>query len=396
MLLSIALIIFSGLILGFFCKQMHLPALVGMIIAGILIGPNGLGLLDESILNCSAAIRKIALIIILLRAGITLQMSDLKKMGRPAILMCFLPACFEIVGMIILAPIFLGVTRLEAAIMGAVVGAVSPAVIVPRMISLIEKKEGTAKGIPQLVLAGASVDDVFVIVLFTAFTGKATGDGSSLLSFVNVPVSIICGIGVGILVGILLSLYFTKFHVRDTVKLMVLLGLAMLLCVGEDALTERIPFAFSALLSIMTMGMVIKMKKGETAARLSVRLNKIWVLAEIFLFVLVGALVKVENAADYGIEALLLVLAVLVFRALGVFLCVLKTKLNGKEKLFCIFAYLPKATVQAAIGGIPLAMGLACGDMVLTVSVLAILITAPLGAILIDSLHKKLLQKDME
>ncbi len=390
MLLSIALILLIGMSAGWLCSKLRLPGLLGMIITGIILGPYVLNLVDASILNISSELRKIALIIILTRAGLTLNINDLKKVGRPAIMMCFIPATFEVIGMIILAPMLLGVTVLEAAIMGAVVGAVSPAVIVPKMIKMIEEGYGVEKGIPQLILAGASVDDVYVIVLFSAFTSLASGTGVSVISFVNIPVSIILGIIVGLLVGLMLSYLFIKVHMRDTVKVIIFLSTAFILVSMENALNT--PITFSALISVMFMGIALQKKKKEVAVRLSVKYNKMWVGAEIVLFVLVGATVDISYAASAGIAAVILIFGVLIFRMEGVLLCMVRTKLNFKERLFCMFAYMPKATVQAAIGGIPLSMGLSCGNIVLTVAVLAIIITAPLGAFIIDLTYKKLLK----
>lgn len=390
MLLSIALILLIGMFSGWLCSKLRLPGLLGMIITGIILGPYVLNLIDASILNISSELRKIALIIILTRAGLTLNINDLKKVGRPAIMMCFIPATFEVIGMVILAPMLLGVTVLEAAIMGAVVGAVSPAVIVPKMIKMIEEGYGVEKGIPQLILAGASVDDVYVIVLFSAFTSLASGTGVSVISFVNIPVSIILGIIVGLLVGLMLSYLFIKIHMRDTVKVIIFLSTAFILVSIENALNT--PITFSALISVMFMGIALQKKKKEVAVRLSVKYNKMWVCAEIVLFVLVGATVDISYAASAGIAAVILIFGVLIFRMAGVLLCMVRTKLNFKERLFCMFAYMPKATVQAAIGGIPLSMGLSCGNIVLTVAVLAIIITAPLGAFIIDLTYKKLLK----
>lgn len=390
MLLSIALILLIGMFAGWLCSKLRLPGLLGMIITGIILGPYVLNLIDASILNISSELRKIALIIILTRAGLTLNINDLKKVGRPAIMMCFIPATFEVIGMVILAPMLLGVTVLEAAIMGAVVGAVSPAVIVPKMIKMIEEGYGVEKGIPQLILAGASVDDVYVIVLFSAFTSLASGTGVSVMSFVNIPVSIILGIIAGLLVGLVLSYLFIKVHMRDTVKVIIFLSTAFILVSMENALNT--PITFSALISVMFMGIALQKKKKEAAVRLSVKYNKMWVCAEIVLFVLVGATVDISYAASAGIAAVILIFGVLIFRMTGVLLCMVRTKLNFKERLFCMFAYMPKATVQAAIGGIPLSMGLSCGNIVLTVAVLAIIITAPLGAFIIDLTYKKLLK----
>lgn len=389
MLISIMLILFSGMFLGFLCKKIKFPSLFGMIIAGILLGPHVFNLIDASVLNISAEIRKIALIIILIRAGLKLSFEDLKKVGRPAILMCFVPAAFEVCGMVLLAPKLLGISVLDAAVLGAVIGAVSPAVIVPKMIKLIDEGYGTDKGIPQMILAGASVDDVFVIVLFTTFTALAGGESISARSFVNIPISIITGIGVGLLTGFVLAWFFGKIHMRDTVKVLIVLGVSFGLSFVEDTWGMIVPFA--SLIGVMSMGLMIKRRNNDLAVRLSKKYDKIWVPAEVFLFVLVGASVAIESLSTAGLNAVLLLLAVLVFRMLGVFLCMIKTKLNIKERLFCMLAYMPKATVQAAIGGIPLAMGLACGDIVLTVSVIAIMVTAPLGAFAIDLTYKKFL-----
>ncbi len=388
MLISIALILMTGLLFGTICKKIHFPSLFGMIIAGIIIGPHALNLIDESILDISSDIRRIALIIILIRAGLKLELSDLKKVGRPAILMCFLPACFEIIGMVLLAPHFLGMNYIDAAILGAVIGAVSPAVIVPRMIKLIDEDYGTEKGIPQMILAGASVDDVFVIVMFTTFTGFAQGGKLSALSFINIPVSIILGIIVGFASGFILHKWFSKVGLNLITKTIILLSVSFVLSTAETKIPE-IPFA--SLIAIMCAGIAIRKSDIKMAMNISGQYDKMWTVAEIFLFVLVGASVAIDHAKEAGPRAIILVLLVLLFRMLGVFLCILGTKLNLKEKIFCMIAYTPKATVQAAIGGVPLAMGLSCGETVLTVSVVAILLTAPLGAFGIDLTYKKFL-----
>ena len=392
MLFSIALILLLGMFMGWICKKLHLPSLLGMILTGMILGPCILNLIDSSILDISSQLRRIALIIILTRAGLSLDINDLKKVGRPAILMCFLPACFEMIGMVILAPMLLGVSVLDAAIMGAVVGAVSPAVIVPKMLKLMEEGYGTRKGIPQLILAGASVDDVFVIVMFSVFTGLAQGEGISPVSFMKIPVSILTGILIGILVGALLSTFFQKVHMRDTVKVIILLCLSFLMVTFEDFFGGIIPFA--SLLAVMGVGMELQKKRKVVADRLSGKFNKLWVAAEIMLFVLVGATVDLQYVKTAGIMAILLVFGVLVFRMLGVLLCLIKTGLDKKERIFCMVAYTPKATVQAAIGGIPLALGLSCGNIVLTVAVIAIIITAPLGAFMIELLYKRCLKKE--
>lgn len=392
MLISIAVILMSGLLLGTLCKKMRIPGLFGMIIAGIIIGPYCANLIDDSILNISAEIRRIALIIILIRAGLKLNLEDLKKVGRPAILMCFLPACCEMIGMIILAPVILGMNRLDAAILGAVIGAVSPAVVVPRMIKLIDEGYGVKQGIPQMILAGASVDDVFVIVMFTAFTGLAQGQDLSVISFVKIPVSIVIGIIVGFVAGYAVYKWFSKINMSLIVMTMLFLSVSFVISTIE---TEFPAIPFASLIAIMCMGIAIKRQDSDMAVRLSGQYDKLWTVAEIFLFVLVGASVAIDHAKEAGLKAIILVLLVLVFRMLGVFICVLGTKLSLKEKIFCMLAYTPKATVQAAIGGVPLAMGLACGETVLTVSVVAILLTAPLGAFAIDLTYKKWLKRNI-
>ncbi len=391
MLLSIALIMLVGMAAAMLSKKVGLPGLVGMILTGAILGPCVLNLIDDSILNISSDLRKIALIIILTRAGLTLDLDDLKRAGRPALLMCFLPASFEILGMILVAPHLLHISILEAAILGAVIAAVSPAVVVPKMIQLMEEGYGMNKQIPQIILAGASVDDVFVIVLFTSFTGLAQGDQISVMKFVNIPISIIAGILIGAVIGIALGIFFTKVHMRDTIKVIIILSLAFILVSLEEMIT--IPVTFAALISVMFMGIFLKRKKADTSARLSAKFNKLWVMAEIILFVLVGASVDITFISKAGLKTVILIFAVLVFRMAGVFICMLGTKLNGSERLFCMLAYTPKATVQAAIGGVPLAMGLACGNIVLTVAVIAIVITAPLGAFMIEHTYKKLLSK---
>ncbi len=391
MLLSIAYILLLGMFTGWICKKLKLPSLLGTILTGMILGPYVLNLIDNSILNISSDLRRIALIIILMRAGLSLDLNDFKKVGRPAIFMCFVPACFEMIGMVILAPQLLGISVIDAAIMGAVVGAVSPAVIVPKMLKLMEEDYGTQKSIPQLILAGASVDDVFVIVMFSAFTGLAQGNSVSIQSFINIPISILLGIIIGCVIGFILAKFFEKINVRDTAKVIILLCLGFVLVSLEDNFSSVIPF--SALISIMGMGIALQKKRETMAIRLSIKFNKLWVAAEIILFVLVGVTVDISYALSAGITAVILILGVLLFRMIGVLICLIKTDLNVKERLFCVIGYTPKATVQAAIGGVPLAMGLSCGHIVLTVAVLAILITAPLGAFMIDKSYKKLLTK---
>jgi len=391
MLTSLAIIFLLGLFLGHIFNKLKLPSLIGMLLTGIILGPYTLNLLDGSILSLSADLRKLALIIILTRAGLALDIKDLKKVGRPAILMCFVPACFEIAGIILLAPKLLGVSVLEAAIMGAVVAAVSPAVIVPKMLKMMESGYGTAKSIPQLIMAGASVDDIFVIVLFTSLTSLAVGGGMSPISFIQIPVSIVTGLLGGIVLGILLTIFFKRVHIRDSTKVIIILSMSFLLVYLEKA-SEGV-VSFSGLLAVISMGATILRTYETLAKRLSGKFSKLWVGAEILLFVLVGATVDINYALSAGIMAVLVILGGLLFRMLGVFLCLIKTKLNIKERIFCVLAYIPKATVQAAIGAIPLAMGLPCGRIVLTVAVLSILITAPLGALGIDLSYKKFLNK---
>ena len=390
MLTSIALILLTGLLLGSIFSKMKLPSLLGMMIAGIILSPYALNLIDDSILNISADLRQIALVIILTRAGLSLDLSDLKKVGRPAILMSFVPACVEILGAVLLAPWLLHVSVLEAAIVGSVIAAVSPAVIVPRMIRLIEEGYGKQNSIPQLILAGASVDDVFVIVVFTAFTALASTGKISVGRFLQIPVSILLGIAVGIVVGMGLVLFFQRFHMRDSVKLLIILSVSFLLIELQNQLEGIVPI--SGLLAIMSVGIVIRQKYDVLAVRLSGKYNKLWVAAEVFLFVLVGATVDLKYAVSAGVGAILLVAGALCFRMLGVAISLIRTKLTKKERIFCMLAYTPKATVQAAIGAIPLTMGLPCGQIVLTVAVLSILITAPFGAICVDNLYKKLLK----
>lgn len=391
MLLSIALILLVGMSMGWICRKIKLPSLLGMLITGIVLGPYVLNVLDIKLLGISADLRKIALIIILTRAGLGLDLTSLKKIGRPAFLMCFVPATFELAGMLLLAPRLMGMRLLEAAVMGAVLAAVSPAVVVPRMVKLMEEGYGVKEGIPQLILAGASVDDVYVIVLFSTFSGMMQGEGASVIRFVNIPVSIILGMIIGLTIGVLLAFYFQKVHIRDTAKVLIILGISFLLAAAEDSLTT--PVTFSALIAIMFIGVGLQRKREAVAKRLAVKYGKLWVAAEVFLFVLVGATVNIGYLGRVGVRALLMIAGALLFRMAGVWVCLLGTGLKTGEKAFTMLAYTPKATVQAAIGGIPLALGFACGDTVLTVAVLAIVLTAPLGAFAIDLSYRKLLTK---
>lgn len=391
MLWSLALVFLGGLLAGEVFRRLRLPPLLGMLLVGIAFGPYALGLLDDSLLAISADLRKVALIIILTRAGLSLDIGDLRKVGRSAVLLCFVPATFEIVGTVILAPRLLSVSVLEAAIIGSVIAAVSPAVVVPRMLRLMDEGYGAKQGIPQMILAGASVDDVYVIVLFSSFTSLASGGTLSPLDFVRIPTSLVLGIAAGVLCGLALAWWFSHVHMRDSIKVVVFLALSFVLVTIEDHCTGII--GFSGLLAVMSMGIMLGQRIPVVSKRLSAKYDRLWVGAELLLFVLVGAMVNVAYVAYAGVAAILLILGAMVFRMAGVFASVLGTKLNGKERAFCMLAYTPKATVQAAIGGVPLAMGLACGETVLTVAVLAILTTAPFGAIAIDCTYKKWLQR---
>lgn len=389
MLLSLAFLFLLGLALGQLCVRLHLPALVGYIAAGILLGPDVLGALQPDFLALSAELRRLALIVILLRAGLALDLGALKQVGRPAVLLCFVPACFEMVGCIVLAPPLLGLTRLEAALLGAVIAAVSPAVVVPRMLSLIDRGLGTSHSIPQMILAGSSVDDVFVLVMFSAFCSMLSGGSFSPLTLARVPVSIALGCAAGLIIGVLFVAFFRRVLLRVTAKLMVLLALCFLLMTLED----MSPIPFSGMLAVMVLGITILRRDAELAQAFSAKLGAIWVAAELILFALVGAAVDLAYVRMAGLAAIALVLGALVFRMAGVGVSVTGTALTPRERLFSMFAYSPKATVQAAIGGVPLAMGFACGHTVLTAAVLSILLTAPLGAFLIDHFAEKLLSK---
>ncbi len=398
MLTSLALVFLLGLAAAALCSRIGLPRIIGMLLAGILMGPYVLNWLDDSILSISSELRQMALIIILLKAGLSLDLSDLKRVGRPAVMMSCVPASCEILAFFLLAPHILGITRIEAAVMGAVLGAVSPAVVVPRMVQLIEEKRGTGKGIPQMILAGASCDDIYVIVLFSTFVGMAQGGSANVMDFVNIPVSIVLGVILGAIVGLLLHLFLETAYrhgccVRNSTKVILILGLSFLLMAIETWLKGIV--SVSGLLAVVSMACVLKIKSPEKVTkRLSAKFGKLWIAAEAILFVLVGAAVDIRYAAQAGAAAVLMIALALLFRAVGVCLCMLGTKLNRKERLFCVIAYLPKATVQAAIGSVPLAMGLPCGQLVLSVAVLAILITAPLGAIGIDRTAGRLLVQE--
>jgi len=398
MLASLSLIFLVGLAMGAICQKLKMPRIIGMLVTGIVLGPYVLDFLDPSILSISSELRKLALIIILLKAGLSLDLKDLKKAGRPAILMSFVPATCEIAGYILFAPLLLEINRIEAAVMGAVLGAVSPAVVIPRMVMLMEEKYGTKKAIPQMIMAGASCDDIFVIVLFTTFLSMAQGGSADIINFVNIPVSIVLGILLGAVTGYGLYLFFEtsyahKHCVRNSTKVIIVLGFSMLLVSVEGWLEGKV--SVSGLLAVVSMACVIKIKSTAfVSKRLSEKFGKLWIAAEVVLFVLVGAAVDIRYTLSAGIAAVFMIFIALIFRTAGVLICTIKTKLNMKERIFCVIAYLPKATVQAAIGSVPLAAGLACGKIILSVAVLAIIITAPLGALGIDNTYKKLLEKE--
>lgn len=395
---SLALVFLAGLAFAEICQRLNLPRIIGMLIAGILLGPYVLDLFDRSILGISADLRKMALVIILIKAGLSLNIEDLKRVGRPAILMSFLPAVFEILAFLLFAPLILGVDHIEAAIIGAVLGAVSPAVVVPRMVQLMDERYGTDKRIPQMILAGASLDDVFVIVLFSTFVSIAQGGRVQIMDFVNIPVSIVLGIFLGAVIGFLLAWFFEINYshrrlIRNSVKVIIVLGVSFLLLAVEDWLEGIV--SVSGLLAVMSMALTLAMRSvPEVTSRLQEKYGKLWLAAEVILFVLVGAAVDISYTLQAGIGAVLMIAVGLLFRCVGVWLCMAGTPLNRKERLYCMIAYLPKATVQAAIGSIPLALGLPCGNIVLSVAVLSILLTAPLGAIGMDMSYKKLLSSE--
>ena len=398
MLTSLSFIFLVGLAMGAICQKLKLPRIIGMLATGIVLGPYVLDLLDPSILSISADLRKMALIIILLKAGLSLNLDDLKKVGRPAIMMSFVPASFEIIGYLLFAPSILGITRVEAAVMGSVLAAVSPAVVVPRMVQLMETKYGTETAIPQMIMAGASCDDIFVIVLFTTFLSMAQGGSADIKAFANIPISIILGIILGAIVGYLLYLFFEtayakKHYVRNSMKVIIVLGFSFLLIAIESWLEGKI--AVSGLLAVVSMACVLKMKcTAFVSKRLSEKFGKLWLAAEVILFVLVGAAVDIRYTLEAGIAAVAMIFVALIFRSFGVLLCTVKTNLSAKERAFCVVAYLPKATVQAAIGSVPFAAGLPCGKIVLSVAVMAIIITAPLGAFGMDLTYKKILTRE--
>ena len=398
MLTSLSLVFLLGLAMGAICQRLKLPKIIGMLMTGMVLGPFVFDVLDPALLSISADLKKMAFIIILLRAGLSLDLADLKKVGRPAVLLSFIPATFEIIGYILLAPVMLGITRMDAAVMGAVLGAASPAVVMPQMVHFMENKYGTKKAIPQMIMAGISCDGIFVIVLFTTFLGMAQGGSADITDFFNVPISIILGAVLGALVGYLLCLFFEtayahKYYVRNSMKVIIVLGFSFFLIAIETWLEGIV--AVSGLLAVVSMACVLKMKSTVfVSKRLSEKFGKLWLAAEVMLFVLVGAAVDIRYTLEAGIMAVLMILTALLFRSCGVLLCMTKTMLTWQERLFCVIAYLPKATVQAAVGSVPLAAGLECGNIVLSVAVMAIVVTAPLGAWGMDSTYKKLLDRD--
>lgn len=398
MLTSLSFIFLVGLAMAAICQRICLPRIIGMLLTGIVLGPYVLDLLDPSILSISSELRQMALIIILVKAGLSLNLADLKKVGRPAVMFSCVPASFELLGYVLFAPMILGINRIEAAVMGAVLAAVSPAVVVPRMVKLMETGYGTKKSIPQMILAGASCDDIFVIVLFSTFSGMAQGGSARLMDFANIPVSIVSGILLGAAAGWLLSLFFEtayakKHYVRNSMKVIIVLGVSFLLMSVETWVKPYL--SVSGLLAVVGMACVLKLRSIKAvSARLSEKFGKLWLAAEVLLFVLVGAAVDIRYTMGAGLAAVFMIFTALLFRTVGVLLCLVGTELNWKERLFCVIAYLPKATVQAAIGSVPMAMGLPCGQIVLSVAVMAILITAPLGALGMDSTFEKLLEKE--
>ena len=398
MLTSLSFIFLVGLAMAAICQRIRLPRIIAMLLTGIVLGPYVLDLLEPSILSISSELRQMALIIILLKAGLSLNLADLKKVGRPAVMLSCVPASFELLGYVLFAPMILGINRIEAAVMGAVLAAVSPAVVVPRMVKLMETGYGTKKSIPQMILAGASCDDIFVIVLFSTFSGMAQGGSARVMDFVNIPISIVSGILLGAVAGWLLSLFFEtayakEHYVRNSMKVIIVLGVSFLLMSVETWVKPYI--SVSGMLAVVSMACVLKLRSIKSvSARLSEKFGKLWLAAEVLLFVLVGAAVDIRYTMGAGLAAVLMIFTALIFRTIGVLICLAGTVMDWKERLFCVIAYLPKATVQAAIGSVPMAMGLPCGQIVLSVAVMAILITAPLGALGMDSTFEKLLEKE--
>ncbi|HZK09685.1 MAG TPA: cation:proton antiporter [Clostridia bacterium] len=388
---SLATITLLGLLSHKLFDRFKLPGLLGMMIVGVFIGPYGFDLLSYEIIAASADLRKIALIVILLRAGLGIKKEDIKKMGRPAIYMSFIPGLLEGFAIIYISMRLFGFTFIQGGILGFIIAAVSPAVIVPSMLDLIEKGKGEEKSIPTLILAGASMDDVFAITIFSTFLGIYSGHLINIKAkILTIPLSIFLGILAGTLIGIILVKIFEKYHIRDTKKMLYILASAILLTRVETMIKSKVEIA--GLLGVMAIGFIIFEKAPKLGERMASKFNKVWVFAEILLFVLIGAQVNVALALDAGLKGLVLLAIGLAARSVGVLLSLMGTELNRKEKLFCVLAYLPKATVQAAIGAIPLSLGVESGDLILSLAVLSILITAPLGAVAIKIGGDKLLQ----
>lgn len=393
MALSVALILFFGMVGNLIFTKLKLPGLLGMLIVGVIIGPYVLDLLDPSVLSISSDLRKIALIIILLRAGFGLNRKELKKVGKTALKMSFLPGILEGLTIALVSIWFLNFDFIRGGMLGFILAAVSPAVVVPFMLKFIEKKMGMKKGIPVLILAASSIDDVIAITLFTGFMGFYANKNFSIgQQILNIPVSIILGIMLGLIIGIILVNLFKKYRIRDSKKVIIILSIAIFMVSLEKVLEPYIMIA--SLLGVMALGFIITEKKPELGIRLSSKFNKVWVLAELFLFVLVGAEVNIQVAMNAGLVGLAIISIGLVVRSIGVLLSTINSGLNIKDKIFVIVAYLPKATVQAAIGAIPLSQGVEDGDLILAIAVLSIIITAPLGSILINLLAPKILEKN--
>ncbi|MCR5231821.1 MAG: cation:proton antiporter [Acholeplasmatales bacterium] len=391
--LSLFIVFTFGILGGFIFEKIKLPKLVWYIILGILIGPSVLNIVDDTLINISSYLRQIALVIILTRSGLSLDINNLKKIGRPAILMCFVPACFEIVGVTIFAPMFLGISYLEALLLGSVLAAVSPAVVVPRMIKLMDERYGKEHNVPELIMAGASCDDIFVIVLFYSFKNLVVTSNFDAWTIGQIPLSIISGIALGILVGMLIVLIINKLKMNKVINVIFMLGLSFGMIALETVLKPY--FSISSLLAIVVMTLIVNIFKKEEAKEIQKTYNSLWSCFEILLFTLVGIATSVNYAfSKDGAILVGVVLIALIFRSIGVIVCLIATKFNKKEKLFIIFSYLPKATVQASIGAIALSEGLDCGVVVLTGAVISILITAPLGAILMDRTYNKLLTNE--
>lgn len=398
MFLSLALLLWVGLILAALFDRVHLPRLLGLLLTGIVLGPQVLGLLDKGVLDLSSFLRQMALLIILIKAGLTMDVDDLKAVGRPAVLLSFLPASCEMMGYFIFAPILLNISHTEAALMGGVLAAVSPAVVVPRMVDMIENNIRTEKKIPQMIMAGASCDDIYVLVMFSAFLHLARGEHMTWFTFLDIPISVLTALLFGIITGLILVCifewrYLRERYIRNSIKVILIMSSAFLL-MGIDPIIQK-KVAYSSVLAVLVMALVLNKKAPQKVSRrLSEKFGKIWLVAEVFLFVLVGATVDIRYWHHAGWKALILVLVALIFRAVGVLTALARTDIGWADRFFCVVAYLPKATVQAAIGSVPLAMGLPCGALILSVAVIGIVVTAPLGAIGIDRLNQKYIKTE--